>query len=132
MIAVDTNILLRYVVRDDPEQLEKAANFFRERTTEDPAYVSLIVVAEMIWVLRRLYRYSTEQVRAALLHLIETAELEFEEEQYLVRLLSRGAVVKFDLADHLITLSGAKAGCSHTVTFDKRAAKSVPGMELLA
>ena len=54
MIAVDTNILLRYVVRDDPEQLEKAANFFRERTTEDPAYVSLIVVAEMIWVLRRL------------------------------------------------------------------------------
>jgi predicted nucleic-acid-binding protein len=131
MNAVDTNVLVRFLVRDELEQHTKAAAFLNSRAPDDPAYVSLIVVVELIWVLRRLYHYSREQIHFVLARLLETAELAFEEEQYISMLVNKEAGVADDLADHLIVFSGAKAGCSRTVTFDRRAAKSVAGMELL-
>lgn len=132
MNAVDTNILVRYLVRDNLQQYTRAADFLNSRSSDDPAYVSLIVVVELIWVLRRLYRYSKEQVRFVLLRLLETAELVFEEEQYIAILLNKDNSTVGDFADHLIVFSAFKAGCSRTVTFDRGAAKSVSGMELLA
>jgi predicted nucleic-acid-binding protein len=131
MNAVDTNVLVRYLVRDDLEQHTKAADFLNKRAVDDPAYVSLIVVIESVWVLRRLYRYSREQIHFVLVRLLETAELAFEEEEYLSTLLNREAGMKGDIADQLIVFAAAKAGCSRTVTFDRSAAKSVAGMELL-
>ena len=53
MIAVDTNVLLRFVVRDDVVQFKRASRFFDQRTAEDPAFISLIVLAEFVWALRR-------------------------------------------------------------------------------
>lgn len=132
MNAVDTNVLVRYLVRDDLEQYRIAADFLNRRTADDPAYVSLIVVVELVWVLRRLYRYSREQVHAALVYLLETAELAFEEEQYVSTLLNQDVGKRGDIADHLIVFSAFRAGCSRTVTFDRDASKLVPGMELLA
>jgi predicted nucleic-acid-binding protein len=132
MNAVDTSVLVRYLVRDDLEQHAKAADFLKSRTADDPAYVSLIVVVELIWVLRRLYRYSREQIHFVLARLLETAELVFEEEQYISTLVNKETDAAGNLADHLIAFSALRAGCSRIVTFDKRAAKSVAGMELLA
>ena len=132
MNAMDTNVLVRYLVRDDLEQHTKAADFLMGRSADDPAYVSLIVVVELAWVLRRLYRYSRDQVHLVIVRLLETAELAFEEEEYLSTLLHREASMKGDIADHLIVFAASKAGCSRTVTFDRGAAKSVAGMELLA
>jgi predicted nucleic-acid-binding protein len=87
-------------------------------------------VVELIWVLRRHYRYPREDVRAAIMALMEAAEVVFEDEEYLSALLAGSA--KGDIADHLIAYCAARAGCSSTVTFDKDAASSIPSMELLS
>ncbi|MCG6859346.1 MAG: type II toxin-antitoxin system VapC family toxin [Salaquimonas sp.] len=132
MKAVDTNVLLRQIVRDDPEQFEKTSAFFSQRTPDDPAYVSLIVLAELVWALRYHYRYRNTQVQQLLAALVETRELVFEDEQYLPKLLRQAEDSEADIADYLIAHVAERAGCESTVTFDRRAAKSVPGMELLA
>ena len=132
MIAVDTNVLLRYIVRDDPDQFECATEFFKKRTSADPAYVSLVVLAELAWVLRRHYRYSSAQILGLLKALLDTAELSFEMEEVLAPYFSRIKDLKGDVADHLVAFSSMNAGCRHTVSFDRTAAKAIHGMELLA
>lgn len=132
MIGVDTNILLRYIVKDDAEQYAKAEAFLKARTADDPAFISLIVLVELTWVLRRLYRYPRSQVHAVLLLIIETAGLVVEDEYFVSMLVGGGVVLKDELADYLIVHSAAKAGCAQTLTFDRDAVAAVPGMELLA
>jgi predicted nucleic-acid-binding protein len=132
MKAVDTNVLVRYVVRDDPRQFAKAAAFLEQRTPNDPAFVSLVVLVELVWALRRRYRYSREQVHSLVLALLETAEITFEEEQFLSTLINGNKFTRGDIADHLIAFSAARTGAASTVTFDREAAKVIPSMELLA
>jgi predicted nucleic-acid-binding protein len=132
MIGVDTNILLRYIVKDDAAQYAKAEAFLKARTADDPAFVSLIVLVELTWVLRRLYRYPRAQVHAVLLLIVETAGLVVEDEYFVSMLVGSGVALKDELADHLIVHSAAKAGCAQTVTFDRDAVAAVSGMELLA
>jgi predicted nucleic-acid-binding protein len=132
MIGVDTNILLRYIVQDDAEQYVKAERFLKARTADDPAFVSLIVLVELTWVLRRLYRYSHAQVHAVLLLIVETAGLVVEDEHFVSMVVGSGVALKDELADYLIAHSAAKAGCVQTVTFDRDAAAAIPSMELLA
>ena len=130
MIAVDTNILLRFVLRDDEEQFTKASAFFNDRTSNDPAFVSLIVVAELVWVLRQRYGYSRADVGALVSRLLDTAEILFEDHGSLSKIAAEAKAG--DLADHLVSYSARRAGCSHTVTFDLKAARLVPSMELLS
>ena len=132
MIGVDTNILLRYIVNDDADQYTKAEAFLKARTADDPAFVSLIVLVELTWVLRRLYRYSRAQVHAVLLLIVETAGLVIEDEYFVSMLVGSGVALKDEFADHLIVHSAAKAGCEQTLTFDRDAVAAVPSMELLS
>lgn len=132
MKAVDTNVLLRYLVGDDEKQSSAAGVFMRGRTADDPAFVSLIVLAELVWALRAHYGYPHEKVHALLTALIKTAEVALEDEEFLSLLITGDDAIKGDIADHLIAHSASRAGCSTTVTFDRKAAKFVPGMELLA
>lgn len=132
MIAVDTNVLLRYVIQDDRTQFEHAERFFRKCSSEEPAFVSLVVLAEFAWVLRRHYRYPPAQVLEVINALLDAAELTFEMEETLAPYFARLSSLKGDVADHLIAFCSRRAGCSHTITFDKAAARSVPGMELLS
>ncbi len=130
MKAVDTNVLLRFVLRDDERQFEKAAAFFATRTADDPAFVSLIVLAELSWALRQRYGFDRSRTRALIEALLETAELVFEDEASLSQMMAQAE--RGDIADHLISYSARRAGCSTTVTFDRDAVKAVSGMELLA
>lgn len=130
MKGVDTNVLLRFIVRDDARQFDAAAAFLTARTPEDPVFISLIVVAELVWALDRRYRYGREQIHGVVVALLETAEVVFEDEPYLSSLLA--ARPKGDIADHLIAHCAMRAGCSSIATFDVGAAKVVPPMELLA
>lgn len=131
MNAVDTNILLRYIVNDDADQYLMAERFLKARTADDPAFVSLIVLVELTWVLRRLYRYSRAQVHAVLLLIVETAGLVIEDEYFVSTLLNREVALRDELADHLIAHAALKAGCLRTLTFDREAVAAVPSMELL-
>lgn len=129
MKAVDTNVLLRFVVRDDPQQFDAAAEFLRTRTARDPAFISLFVVAELIWALDRRYNYPRESIWAVLSALLESAEVVFEEEHFLSTLVAERT--KGDISDHLIAYCARRTGCSAVVTFDRDAALLVPAMELL-
>ncbi len=132
MIGVDTNILLRLLVVDDPEQSEKARNFLSQRSAEDPAYISGIVLAELVWVLRRRLGYQHPQIAELPLSFLASEDVVMENAEELGLLLSEENAPVDTLADNMVTWAAMKAGCSKVVTFDRRAAKMIPGMELLA
>jgi len=132
MIGVDTNVLIRMLANDDVRQVEAVRAFLSERGGRDPAYVSAVVLAETLWVLQSRLRYPVEAIISALLKLLASDDLSFQYADRLNALLDQSHPPRADLADYLISWSAESAGCSHTVTFDRRAAKAVPSMELLS
>jgi len=132
MIGVDTNVLLRLVVIENEEQNAKVQSFFAERNADDPAYVSAIVLAETIWLLRSRYGYSRSAVADMLRAMLSSDDFLVEHEGRLALLLEQNPAPPAEIADFLIAWSAGAAGCTHTVTFDRRAASRIPGMELLS
>lgn len=132
MIGVDTNVLVRIFVDDDAGQRGKAVAFFRQRSETDPAYVSALVVAEVSWVLNRLYDLPLPAVRDALEWLFESTNIVVEASDVLRPAVALAVAKGADIADSIIAAMAADAGAIKTVTFDQNAAKRIPGMELLA
>jgi predicted nucleic-acid-binding protein len=131
-IGIDTNVLLRMVLNDDAEQRAKALAFGKGLSTDKPGFVSLIVLVEFSWSLISRYRQPKEQVLAAIQRLLKIKTLVFEDFDAIVVALERSNSAQVDFADALITEHNLRSGCSHTVTFDQHAARSIAGMELLA
>jgi len=131
VIGIDTNVLVRFLVDDDVVQNAAARGFMASRTVEDPAYVSAVALAETVWVLSRRFRYPMTEIFEMLRALLSADSLMIENMEELDALINGDDDPKGDLADHLIAWSGAKAGCTRVVTFDRMAAAYVPGMELL-
>ena len=127
MIALDTNVLVRYLVRDDPRQAKIAARFFQKLTSERPGYISSPVIVELVWVLGKGYGLEPSAIVAALAKLLEMPNLLVEDEDALRLTTERG---HGDFVDCLIHFIGEHAGCDRTVTFDRRFAR-LPGVELL-
>ena len=70
MIALDTNVLVHYLVRDDTEQGETARALMESLTEDRPGYICREVAVELVWVLERAYGYSRDQI-ATILYQIE-------------------------------------------------------------
>ncbi len=125
MIALDTNVLVRYVVQDDPAQAAAAAALVESRcTAEEPALVATVVLCELAWVLGRGYRYTRAQVAAVVRAVLSAEELEVEAPELAwraVRLFEEGEA---DLADYLIGVANRERGAVSTFTFDRAAAGS--------
>lgn len=130
MIGIDTNILVRFLVEDESDQRLTARRWLGSRNADEPAFVSAIVVAETIWVLNRRLKFPMTEVTRILRDLLASDGLVVEMTAELDALLRVGEPAA-DIADYFVAWMSAKAGCSHTVTFDKMASKHVPGMELL-
>ena len=131
MIGVDTNVLVRVLVPDAPGQTSKALSFLAERTPEDPVYVSTVVAVELAWVLRRSYAFSPPAIIIALESLLESENAVVERAVLIGDAVERMRNESIDLADYLISAIAREAGAAATLTFDRDAAKRVPGMELL-
>lgn len=123
MIGLDTNVVVRYLVQDDPDQSSTASALIDELTEADPGYVSLVTVVELHWVLRRAYGVDAERCADLLAGLLDARELRVDRDAIVRAALtaSRGGP---DFADAVIAELGRSAGCDHTVTFDRRAARS--------
>jgi predicted nucleic-acid-binding protein len=132
LVGIDTNVLLRMVLNDDAEQRAKAVAFGKGLSEDSPGFVSLIVLVEFSWSLISRYRLPKEQVLAAIQRLLKIKTLVFEDFDAIVIALERSNLPQVDFADALIAEHHRNLGCSHTVTFDQRAARSIAGMELLA
>ncbi len=130
MIGVDTNVLIRLLTTDSTDQHATAVAFFDARSPLEPAFLSAVTVAETIWVLRRSYRFTPEKIGECIDQLMESEDVHIEGRENLRLMLARG-FRPAQIADYLITYLSRRAGCTHTITFDRRAAKRVPGMELL-
>lgn len=131
MIGIDTNVLVRFLVDDNADQNAVARAFLSERTSESPAFLSSVALAETIWVLNRRLAYPMADIVNMLKGLLAADGLLIEHAEDLDAWINGEEEPRGDLADHLIAWAGAKVGCRATVTFDRRAVRAVPGMELL-
>ncbi|WP_274627469.1 PIN domain-containing protein [Arvimicrobium flavum] len=129
---MDTNVLLRLLIEEDSEQCARSRAFFSQRTARDPAFVSSIVLAELIWHLRRRFRYTNDTILRVLGTMTQSAEFRFEHGDKLRAFLAEQTRTPSDVADAMIAWSSLAANCDQIVTFDKRSAKKIPSMELLA
>lgn len=131
-VGIDTNVLLRLLVNDDPEQRAAALAFGAKLNVDHVGVVTLISLVEMDWALRTQYRYDRRQSVEAIGKIIRIRGVEIESHDVVVRALRLVGGRSADFADALIACRLNELDCETTFTFDKKAAKAVPGMELLA
>jgi predicted nucleic-acid-binding protein len=125
MRALDTNILVRFLVNDDAVQGEKVRILFDKAETAGEAfYVATPVVLELLYVLDSVYGFARADILQALAALLLMPVLVFGNPDLLSQLVQRGRNEKTDLQELLVARSGEAAGCTTTLTFDRKAARS--------
>lgn len=125
MIALDTNILARYIVQDDRKQAALAGTIVQTHCTDaSPGFVTQLVLAELFWVLARGYGYPKEVLLDVFSKLLSSTELLVENPDEAWRAWRAYETGAADFADYLIGIRGVSAGCDSTLTFDKTAGTS--------
>jgi len=124
MKALDTEVLVRFLVKDDERQASAAYEIFKQAETDKQVFfVSLLVVLETVWVLEAVYSVERKEILQVIDELVSMPILEFEAQPVIRRVLSSAKDSNTDLSDFLIAHSAADAGCECVLTFDKRASK---------
>ena len=119
MKAVDTNVLVRYLVQDDPRQGKRAADFIEAAGTgEEQILIGNIVLCEMVWVLESAYGYSKPEIADAIEKILQAGAFRFESKDIVRAALGDYRASKADFADCLIGKIHQALGCETTVTFD--------------
>ena len=131
MIGLDTNVLVRHLVQDDPSQSRKATQVITKHCTrDDPGFINRVVLCELVWVLESAYGFSKDTIVPVLEKLLRTSQLKIENVQAAwtaFRMYQKG---KADFADCLLGAINRIDGCEWTVTFDQPASK-LEGFQLL-
>ena len=130
MIALDTNVLVRYLVDDDAEQAETARALLDTLTPERPGFVCREVMVELVWVLRRTYGHSPDRIATVLEDLVTTDGLVVEAAADVARSAVRYRRGVADFSDLMIAAAAERAGARPLCTFDRKAAR-LPDVELL-
>jgi predicted nucleic-acid-binding protein len=122
MIGLDTNVVVRYLTQDHPQQSRRATQIFdHQLTTAGPGFLSVVTMVETVWVLDRAYGLATREIAAAVERMLQTDVLQIENEQEVFTAMIALKEKRGTFADALIAALGAKAGCKHTLTFDQKA-----------
>ena len=123
MLGLDTNVLVRYLVRDNEAQFERARRLIRRTAAADEAvFVSLLVLQETEWLLRSRYDLSKAEIIETISALLDTTAIRFEDEPTIEESLFLWKDSVADFADCLIGTRNRRLGCRATATFDTRAA----------
>lgn len=131
MIGLDTNVLVRYVVQDDPGQSASATRLIEGTlSAEEPGFVTLVTLAELEWVLEDCYGAGRKEVFAVIEGLLMSRQLRVEHPDVAWRALRAWKDSKADLSDAIIGQACLAAGCEKVATFDK-AASQLDGFTLL-
>ena len=131
MIALDTNVLVRYLVRDHPAQAEAARKLVASLTPDSPGFIGREVVVELVWVLSRSYGTPREQIGTVLLGLLGGESILIESANDVGRAALGYARGVADFADLMVVAAARREGATPLHTFDQRAA-GVDGVELLS
>lgn len=122
MIGLDTNVILRHLLQDDPIQSPAATALIEGQLSETrPGFVSVVAMVETVWVLTRVYRFTNSEIAAAVERLLQVGVLVIENAPEVFAAMVMVKSGRGSFADALIGALGAGAGCTHTVTFDKAA-----------
>jgi predicted nucleic-acid-binding protein len=129
--GLDTNVLVRYLVQDDPRQAALATRTIERQCTPDsPGFIGQIVLCELVWVLESNYQQSRMQIASIIERLLQVSQLEVMDPDVAWRALSDYKNSNADFPDHLVARSNEANGCETTLTFDKKASK-YPAFQLL-
>jgi predicted nucleic-acid-binding protein len=130
MIGLDTNVLVRYIAQDDPVQSPKATRLIESLAADDPGYVSLVSVVELVWVLMGCYSSSKAEICVVLETLLRTNEIIVANADIVWRALRLFKANNAFFSDCLIERSANEAGCDYMATFDQVAVQNC-GMRLI-
>lgn len=130
-VGLDTNILVRYLTQDDPNQAKKANKLMDNYINKKQSlFINNIVFCELIWVLERGYKYSRQQIAGCIKNLLCSQEFAFEHLDVLWISLQKYDKENMDFADVLISELNATYGCIFTYSFDNKASR-LPNFKLL-
>ena len=134
MIGLDTNVLARYITQDHPAQAAAAAaaaaQVMDSLSSESPGFLSLLVIAELEWVLQFSYHFKKHEIEHIVKRLLRSRKLVVERAEIVSQALRKFHVSRANFADYLIERCGHAAECQYLLTFDKHAAAA--GMKLCA
>ncbi len=130
MIGLDTNVLTRYLAQDDLEQSRKADIVFQSLTSDEPGWISIAALVELVWVFTSKFHADRASVCRILDALMNREDILLENSETLHRALDLYRLGRADFADYVISCSCQAAGCVKTLTFDLDAAKTA-GMTLI-
>jgi len=130
MIALDTNVLARFLVQDEPKQGQAASDLVDGLTESEPGYICREVIVELVWVLERAYKMPRNQIAQAIEGLLASRELVVEDADCVGLALSRYSTGGAGFSDRMILLASVDAECACLVTFDKTLARD-SGVQLL-
>lgn len=132
MIGLDTNVLVRYFARDDPKQAARAVRLIeRELGPSNVGHVSLVTLAELVWVLRTSYGADKDTVVDIVSHLLADERFAVHQARSVWAAIDAYRQFAVDFSDALIAALDRAAGCLRTLTFDRGAAR-LDGVELLS
>ena len=125
MIALDTNLLVRLVTDDDPQQADHIrVALDAAMASGEVLMVSNIALVELVWVLGGGYKYSRDQLMQVVEALLMFRGLNFEVRKHIVMALRAWRAGDGDFADNLMGASMCSLGCDHVLTLDKKAARA--------
>jgi len=131
VIAIDTNVLVRLVVADDPQQAALARRLIEDAVGEGATcYVSTPVLCELEWVLVSRYRVPRTEIAAVLTRLLDNGAFVFKERNVLLQALAAYRQGRAAFADHLIGAKAQAFGATTTWTFD-RGLRNCAGFSIL-
>lgn len=116
--AIDTNIMVRFVMADDGRQLSSVDRLLEDET--NPFFVTHIVLVELIWVLKRIYGLTKPSLEMAISRIMASPTFKLEREWLVSEALAHYRSGRADFADYLIGATAQDAGCRDTVTFDRK------------
>lgn len=125
MIGLDTNVLIRSLLKGQGEEGERARRLLASHCSPaKPAFLNHVVLCEAAWVLARTYRYSREQIMEALTTILATPAFVVADRPLVEEAVKVFRTSRADFADALIGVVNRHAGCATTYTFDRRAAEA--------
>jgi predicted nucleic-acid-binding protein len=120
MLAVDTNVLVRFLVVDDVGQSERAAKLVTKAIDRgEQLFVSDVVLCEMVWVLRASYGFGRSEIADVLQRLLKATHLTFGSSGALKRAAEAYVRGRGDFSDYVIREHARAAGCERVATFDR-------------
>jgi len=132
VIGIDTNVLVRYIVQDDPRQASAANTLIENVCNRDnPAFINHIILYELVWVLRRNYKVTRNKIADIIEQIMRTAQFQVHAPQLVWRALQEFKNGSADFPDCLVAQINLANDCPETVTFDINASKT-KGFRLLS